>query len=72
MKYNELIRNEHYITDSPLAGIFNTLILIPRRLLKLIIFHGEEKREKRKKNVTQLHIHIHGARQFIYTYLYDL
>lgn len=44
MKYNELIRNEHYITDSPLAGIFNTLILIPRRLLKLIIFHGEEKR----------------------------
>lgn len=32
----------HYITGSPLAGIFNTLFLIPSRLLKLIILHGEE------------------------------
>lgn len=48
MKYNELIGNEHYITGSSLVGIFNTLILILRRLLKPLILHREEKRGRKK------------------------
>jgi hypothetical protein len=71
MKYNKLIRSEHYISGSPLAGILNTLILIPGKPSSPWRRKEMEKRNNKKK-VTQLNMHIHGERQFVFTHLYDL